>query len=139
MRSWAHANSSLLSAPSVAEEYGLSAASTAEEVYRAPLVHMDDGDRPWMTWSGWFANFGISLRRSPGRVLFQNYPMVLQRALLGHGVALGWLPLIDEYVDGGALAVAGPAVRSARGYYVAWPKGRRNDAVDALIEWLTAM
>jgi len=44
--------------------------------------------------------------------------MVLQRALLGHGIALGWRPLIDAYVDGGALEIVGPEVRSDRGYYV---------------------
>lgn len=126
-----------IATPAVAELYGLSADSTADDVYQAPFVHMDDGDRPWMTWSGWLANFGITLRRQPGRVLFHNYPMVLQRALLGHGVALGWHPLIDEYVDGGALVVVGPEVRSSRGYYLTWPSGQPSTAVQALIGWLT--
>jgi DNA-binding transcriptional LysR family regulator len=123
--------------PALAEQYALTPASTAEEVYRAPFVHMDDGDRPWMTWSGWLANFGMTLRREPGRVLFHNYPMVLQRALTGYGVALGWRPLIDEYVDGGALVVVGPEARSSRGYYVTWPAGRPSAAVEALVGWLT--
>jgi len=79
--------------PALAREYGLTADSTAADVYTAPFVHMDDGGRPWMTWSGWLAEFDITLRRQPGRVLFHNYPMVVQRALLGHGVALGWRPL----------------------------------------------
>ncbi len=125
-----------VAAPSIAEQFGLNGSSSAAEVYAAPFVHMDDGDRPWMTWSGWLANFGLTLRRSPGRVLFHNYPMVLQRALLGHGIALGWRPLIDEYVDGGALVVVGPEARSSRGYYVTWPAGRPSPAVQSLIDWL---
>ena len=125
-----------VASPSVAAEFGLSESSTASEVYAAPFVHMDDGDMPWMTWSGWLANFGITLRRSPGRVLFHNYPMVMQRALLGHGVALGWRPLIDEYIDGGALVVVGPRARSSRGYYVTWPAGSPSPAVQSLIDWL---
>ena len=122
--------------PSLAEEYGLDATSTAADVYRAPFVHMDDGDRPWMTWAGWLAEFGITLQRRPGRVLFHNYPMVLQRAMLGHGVALGWRPLIDDYLDGGALVVVGPEVRSDLAYYVTWPTGRSTPAVTALTSWL---
>lgn len=122
--------------PAFAREHGLSAASTAQDVYATPFVHMDDGDRPWMTWSGWLAEFGIPLRRQPGRVLFHNYPMVLQQALLGRGVALGWRPLIDEFVAGGALEIVGPEVRSTRGYYVTWPTGPQVDAVDALVSWL---
>lgn len=125
-----------VAAPSLAREYGLSARSTADDVYLAPFVHMDDGDRPWMTWADWLSDFGITLRRQPGRVLFHNYPMVLQRALLGHGVALGWRPLIDEYVDGGALEIVGPEVRSHRGYYITWPAGDPSVAVEALTDWL---
>ncbi len=125
-----------VAAPSIAERFGLDESSSAADVNDAPFVHMDDGDRPWMTWSGWLATFGIALRRSPGRVLFHNYPMVLQRALLGHGVALGWRPLIDEYVAGGALLVVGPQARSSRGYYVTWPAGRPSPAVQSLIDWL---
>jgi DNA-binding transcriptional LysR family regulator len=127
-----------VAAPSVAEQFDLSESSSALDVNEAPFVHMDDGDRPWMTWSGWLATFGMTLRRSPGRVLFHNYPMVLQRALLGHGVALGWRPLIDDYLDGGALVVVGPEARSSRGYYVTWPSGRPSPAVQALIGWLAA-
>lgn len=122
--------------PALAEEYGLTEQSTAADVYAAPFVHMDDGDRPWMTWAGWLAQFGITLRRQPARVLFHNYPMVLQRALLGHGVALGWRPLIDDYIDGGALVVVGPEVRSERGYYVTWPAGHPSAVVEALTSWL---
>ena len=125
-----------IAAPSVAEQYGLSATSTAAEVYTAPFVHMDDGGRPWMSWASWLANFDITLRRSPGRVLFHNYPMVLQRAILGYGVALGWHPLIDEYVERGALVVVGPEVTSSRGYYVTWPAGPPMAAVEALIDWI---
>lgn len=126
-----------IASPALAVQYGLDEASTADDVYTAPFVHMDDGDRPWMTWSDWLDRFGITLLRQPGRVLFHNYPMVLQRALLGYGVALGWRPLVDEYVERGALVVVGPEVRSSRGYYATWPSGPPTPAVRALVDWLT--
>lgn len=128
-----------VASPTFAAEYGLTAASTAHDVYRAPFVHMDDGDRPWMTWADWLDHFGITLTRRPGRVLFNNYPMVLQQALAGRGIALGWRPLIDELVDGDALVVVGPEVRSTRGYYVTWRTGEPDAGVQALIEWLSTL
>ncbi len=127
-----------IASPALAAQYGLSSTSTAADVYTAPFVHMDDGGRPWMSWADWLTSFGITLRRSPGRVLFNNYPMVLQRAILGYGVALGWRPLIDEYVERGALVVVGPEVRSHRGYYATWPSGPPSTAVTALVDWLGA-
>ena len=125
-----------VAAPSVAERHGLSTASSAADVLAAPLVHMDDADRPWMSWSGWLAEFGLALRPAPGRVLLDGYPMALQRTLLCYGVGLGWRPLVDEYVERGALVVVGPEVRSANGYHVTWPAGPPNDAVRALVTWL---
>ena len=106
------------------------------EIHEVPFINMDDGDAPWMAWTDWLAAGGVELQRQPGRVLFQNYPMVVQQALIGRGVALGWRGLIDELVDGGALTVVGPEVTSARGYYVVWPKNRRSVEIDALVAWL---
>lgn len=127
-----------IASPRFAERHGLSTSSTADDVYAAPFVHMDDGDLPWMGWSEWLERFGITLRREPGRVIFHNYPMVLQRVMLGYGVGLGWRPLIDEYVERDALVVVGPQVQSASGYYVTWPSGPPSAPVRALTDWLTA-
>ncbi len=124
-----------VSSPLFAEEWGLDAESSAEDVYRAPFVHMDDGHHPWMSWGDWLSHFGIQLRRSPGRVLFHNYPMVLQQALAGRGIALGWRFHVDDHGDGDALTVVGPEVVSHRGYYVTWPEGVPTDAVRSLLDW----
>ena len=128
-----------VASPALAEEYGLDEHSNASDVYRAPFVHADDGDRPWMTWSAWLRHFGITLRRQPGRVLYHNYPMVVQQALAGRGIALGWHPLLDELIQGGALVVVGPEVRSTSGYYIAWPSGQPSDSVSAVIDWLQSV
>ncbi len=51
-----------------ADEHGLHTHSAAADVLAAPLLHMDATDRPWMSWSDWLAEFGLSLpprRRCP--------------------------------------------------------------------------
>jgi LysR family transcriptional regulator, glycine cleavage system transcriptional activator len=132
--------------PAVARQHGLGASSAASAVSTAPLLHMDDGDGAWLSWSKWFAHFGVSpdptesLRDSIGgsgpRILFNNYPMVLQQAVAGRGVALGWRYLVDDLVDSGVLEQVGPSVESGGGYYITWPEGHPSDAVRALTEWL---
>ncbi|MFK8024734.1 MAG: LysR substrate-binding domain-containing protein [Ilumatobacter sp.] len=125
-----------VAAPSFAEAHGLDANSTAADVFRAPFVHMDDGDSPWMTWSEWLDDHDIVLRRQPGRVLYNNYPMVLQQAIAGRGVALGWLGLVDDLVDSGVLRIVGPEVRSSRGYHLTWPTGTSDEVVRPILDWL---
>ncbi|MEL6890286.1 MAG: LysR substrate-binding domain-containing protein [Actinomycetota bacterium] len=117
-----------------AAAHGLDDTSTAADVHEVPFIHMNDGDSPWMTWAEWLARFEIHLQRQQGRVMWNNYPLVLQQALAGRGVALGWRPLVDDLLAGGALVVVGPSVRSGRGYYVTWPEGPPSPGVDALIE-----
>ena len=65
--------------------------------------------------------------------------MVLQQALAGRGVALGWRTLIDDLVDGDALVVVGPEVSSHRGYYATWPAGEPDTGVVALVGWLDSL
>lgn len=125
-----------VASPLLAQKYGLDAESTAAQVYEAPFIHMDDGDRPWMTWAQWLTSFGITLRRQPSRVLFDNYPLVLQQALAGKGVALGWRGVVDALLASEGLQVVGPEVRSNRGYYLLWPEGQPSTPVEALRSWL---
>lgn len=125
-----------VASPSLAAEHGLDRNSSAAEVKEAPLIHMDDGGRPWMNWSRWLAAFGLALSRRPGRVLFNNYPLVLQQALAGKGVALGWAGVVDALLASEGLTVVGPEVRTERSYYLLRPDGRPSDAVSNLVRWV---
>jgi DNA-binding transcriptional LysR family regulator len=88
----------------------------------APLLHMDEGDKPWLTWPGWFRAVDVGTRPPPADVVYNNYPLVLQAVLAGRGVALGWRPLVDEPVRQGVLVPVGPAVvNETLGYYLTWP------------------
>lgn len=127
-----------VAAPSLATELGLDASSSATDVLAAPLLHMDARDRPWMSWAEWLAWFDLQLTPGRRRVVFNNYPTVLQQAVAGRGVALGWRGLVEGLVDDGVLTVVGPAVSSARSYCVTWPAGNSAGAVEAVVEWLDA-
>lgn len=120
----------------LAAEHGLDATSSASDVLAAPLLHMDATDRPWMSWTDWLAHFDLTLtpRR---RVLYNAYPAVVQQALAGRGVALGWRGVIDQFLADDLLVPVGPEVSTDRAYCLAWPTGRRTPAVDAVISWMT--
>ena len=125
-----------VAAPSVAKHLGLKASTKPADLVDAPLLHMDDGDRPWMSWNQWFASFDVPLPRKHGRILFNNYPVVLQQALAGRGLALGWRNLVDDLLDRGLLRRVGPEITSSRGYYITWPSGPPTTSVRALTAWL---
>ena len=97
------------------------------------LLHVAQVDPPrWMSWTDWFGSQGVSMGKRTHDLTFNNYQLVLQAALLGQGVALGWRPLIDDLVLGRQLVcLAQTPLRTERGYYIVEPPGRGDDPVVA--------
>ena len=83
----------------------------AVDLLRLPLIHMDSGSQPWMTWDRWMKLCGVSEPLPRPALLHSNYPLVLQAALAGRGVALGWRQLVEPLLNSGALVAVGPAIR----------------------------
>ena len=72
----------------------------------------------WQTWHGWFDGLGVVGECSHSHISFNNYDMVTQSAIAGHGVALGWLGLIDSAIQEGLLVQATDDVVTSQAGYV---------------------
>lgn len=124
----------------LATEWGLHADSTAEDVLRAPLLHMEAAGRPWESWSTWLAAFGLTLTAGRRRTVHNSYPTVIQRALAGRGIALGWRGVVDQLIDDELLVCVGPEVSSGRSYRLTWPSSGANDPrVHRAAEWILSL
>lgn len=111
-------------------------AVTPEGLVDAPLIHMDEGDRPWMTWAQWFRLAGVRRTPPPARVRLNHYPLVMTEVLAGTGIGLGWRPLIDEMLDSGVVVAAGPEmVRPDWGWWFVWTAGAAVGDVDRAKAW----
>ncbi|HLY58946.1 MAG TPA: LysR substrate-binding domain-containing protein [Stellaceae bacterium] len=108
------------------------------------LLHMDEISTRWLTWSGWFAAQGITTKLDRPRLVHASYPLLLEAALRGEGVALGWLGLVDAALASGALvALCHPLERPDRGYFLCWREGRTISAakrrlLERVRTWLVA-
>ncbi|MBY6262774.1 LysR family transcriptional regulator [Azospirillum sp. 412522] len=94
-----------------------------------PLLHLESG-RPaaWLSWGDWFTLHGLAVPAGGQDLTFNNYPLVLQAALMGQGVALGWTPLIDELMrDGHLVALLERPVQTERGYFLVTASRRKPD------------
>lgn len=106
---------------------------TPQDLAAMRLLHLRGaGAARWFEWSDWFAGQDANPPPSRPELVFNNYQIVLQAALLGQGVALGWAPLVDEMVASGSLIrLSDRSLVSARGYHLIHPLGRPT-SVDAL-------
>ncbi|OBY27872.1 LysR family transcriptional regulator [Leisingera sp. JC1] len=93
----------------------------------------------WQTWQGWFDRLGIAGERSKNYISFNNYDMVVQSAVAGDGIALGWLGLIDNLLaDGRLVQVTGDVVASDAGYVMSRDYSSRLRGPNLVFEWIAA-
>lgn len=106
-----------------------------------PLLHLrSEASHNWFDWAGVFKALDIPQAPAPGQLRFDNYTLLIQAAIGGQGVAIGWRHLIDDLLDQGLLCrpVAGSAI-SAYGYYVVLPqRKRRVQIVQQFVDWLAS-
>lgn len=94
-----------------------------------PLLHLESAEpQQWMLWEGWFSAHGLRSTGGGHDLTLNNYPLVIQAAVAGQCVALGWAHQVDVLVRHGQLvpAVKEP-LRTERGYFLLEPKTRRNN------------
>lgn len=65
-----------------------SALAELADLKHATLLHLARYDRNWVTWSSWFAAFGLEEVPPQGGLLFDNYMVLIHAAIRGEGVAL---------------------------------------------------
>lgn len=106
---------------------------------RMPLLHLRPESRSrWLDWRGVFRALDISQTPSSGMLRFDNYTLLIQAAIAGRGVAIGWRHLVDDLLDQGLLRrVCTESVRTAFGYYVVLPeRKRRQRLIASFVTWL---
>ncbi len=62
-----------------------------------------ESDEDWINWPEWLDAMNIKINRFHNRLVVSNYPMVIQAAIAGQGVALAWSHLVDNEIRQGNL------------------------------------
>jgi len=66
------------------------------------FLNLTKRNRGWATWEDWYAMTGTP-DESPKFIDVENYVYLLEAAAAGRGIALGWLRVVDRYLESGAL------------------------------------
>lgn len=105
--------------PVCSPEYlrGRDAPSTPAGLLEETLLVLDDDHPDWMGWVEWLDRFGIVLEAPRSSVRVNSYPALLQAAIAGQGVALGWRHLVDEFLAAGTLVALMDAPRENVGAF----------------------
>ncbi len=107
---------------------------------QASLLHLEQRYRPRLGWSGWLARFGVALGRNTRLFRFNDYSVVLQAAIEGQGVAMGWRHLVDPLLQQGLLVRPVPhsVTTDQPIYLVASRRSKLRPEAVHLRDWLMA-
>jgi DNA-binding transcriptional LysR family regulator len=125
-------------APSYLEQRG--GELTATDLPHCSLLDLEFEQWNWMNWAIWLTEMDLPLPTTARRMSCNNYPLVIDAARRGAGVALGWRRLVDEDLASGALLAPIEAhVNTRFAYYLLRPF---NDALTPVAarfrDWILA-
>ncbi|RBP84632.1 LysR family transcriptional regulator [Marinomonas rhizomae] len=123
--------------PKLLEE--LSGFTNLMNLVKAPLLKLNaDMGQKWMDWELLFQLNGSQWQPSESVMEFDNYTLLVQAAISGQGIGLGWSPLVDDFIKSGVLiALPNFTVQSDNGYYIVLSKQQTPTApVTTFLNWL---
>jgi len=126
----------LVASPDVAHEWG---DAPVERLVGAPLLHLDQRFRPRFDLYKWFDHFGVEHPRHLPGYRSNDYSLIIQAAVEGQGIALGWVHLVADLIASGRLQQIGEqSIATDQPFVVLTRTGSPGPATAALVDWLLA-
>jgi DNA-binding transcriptional LysR family regulator len=109
--------------------------SRLEQLLKERLLHMEPHDPSWVDWSGYLSHFGAMAPPILAGPRFNNYLILLQAAVAGEGIALGWKRLLHGHLKD-KLLVPLPvgSMRTQGAYHLSRHENSEQKAHSARIE-----
>ena len=103
-----------------------------------PLLSHHVVPQDWIEWKDWFAAVGLSSPAPVEIVEFNSYPLALQAAVAGRGIALGWRRTTEALIEEGKLVrpCKESVFRPAELSVYRRPSSAPHANVNLLIDWL---
>jgi len=105
---------------------------------RAQLIDLADSHWNWMNWRMWLAGNAIDEPLGNRKLQINSYPLVIEAACDGHGVALGWRYLVDDLLAQGRLVrPVSASLKTESGYYLLCRENQPPDKnLQIFCDWL---
>ncbi len=139
MRSWRMFDEKVLAVCSPAYLNGR-VLEDPSELQQHTLIHLDEPHRTRMDWHKWFSHLGLTVHLSPRDLQLNDYTTVLQTAIEGQGIALGWHYIVERLLANGQLVPAcQQTVVTDYGFYLIAPANLPLTAqAETVRDWMLA-
>ncbi|MEM7206433.1 MAG: LysR substrate-binding domain-containing protein [Pseudomonadota bacterium] len=110
-----------------------------QDLLNCELLHLEERYHSRFDWGKWFGHFGIEETPPKGWVS-NDYSIVIQAALEGQGVAIGWRHIVQPLIDQGLLVQPiDDSIKTDKPFYILSPESRPlSKSGEALRDWLVS-
>ena len=124
-----------VAAPAIAEQINKKG---IESLAKARLINLEQRFSARFSWQMWFDHHKIEVANLDMAYESNDYSLVLQAAVDGEGVAIGWTHLISNLLAEGKLARIGETIRTQNPFQILYRKGLPlSEASASVLTWLT--
>jgi DNA-binding transcriptional LysR family regulator len=112
--------------------------TSVEDLAARRLIHLEEPYRPRPTWTDWFAAMDFAFRDTGLGLRLNDYALVIQAAMAGEGIAMGWEHVTSRLIEQGLLVRAGPwQWRTSEGFYLIWSRETQlSPQAEIVREWI---
>jgi DNA-binding transcriptional LysR family regulator len=112
----------------------------AVELASRRLIYLEEPYRDRPNWNTWFQAKGLVWKDYGEGLRLNDYALVIQAALAGGGIALGWWHLVDHLVEHGLLVkLDDEPVHFGGDFWVLWPNHKPlSPQAERVRDWLTS-
>ncbi len=113
---------------------------SATDLLNGQLLELEDEHWNWINWQTWLSRNDTHLPAGHAALQINSYPLLIEAAKNGQGIALGWRYLVDADMQKGSLVKALDAcVETQYGYYLVWPeRSEQSYAAKQFLRWAIA-
>jgi len=109
-----------------------------ENLINHELLHLEEHYHSRFDWKKWFTHFEIYHRQLPSGWTSNDYSIVIQAALEGQGVAIGWRHIVQPLVEQGLLVrPLKHSIKTDNPFFISAPAGDElSQSAIVLRDWL---
>ncbi len=113
---------------------------STEALARQTLIHLEEPYRPRPTWQNWFEAMGTNYADNGEGLRLNDYALVLQAAIAGEGIAMGWRHVVASLFEAGVLKPAFPkSWITGEAFHLIWSeKSQLSESAQQVRDWIIA-
>jgi DNA-binding transcriptional LysR family regulator len=113
-------------------------AESPRELLKHHFIHLEEPFRPRPTWKDWFESFDLAYQDSGEGLRLNDYALVIQAAMAGEGIAIGWRHVVEPLMQKKLLVpLASVSWKTNEEFHLIWSdKNTLSSAAEQVRDWI---